>query len=63
MKNPWQIRFDTALEVTRKYIRNTGKSIDAIDIQNIEREIFNTSQLAPSTDDMRIYPFEEGFVF
>lgn len=63
MKNPWQIRFDTALEVTRKYIRNTGKSIDAIDIQNIEREIFNTSQLAPSTDDMRIYPFEDGFDF
>lgn len=63
MKNPWQIRFDTALEVTRKYIRNTGKSIDAIDIQNIEREIFNTSQLAPSTDDMKIYPFENGFDF
>lgn len=63
MKNPWQIRFDTALEVTRQYIRNTGKSIDTIDIQNIEREIFNTSKLAPSTDDMRIYPFEDGFDF
>lgn len=63
MKNPWQIRFDTAMETTRKYILATGKTVTGSDIARIEREVFNTVELAPSTDDFKVFPFENGFDF
>lgn len=63
MKSPYQIRFDTAMDTAIKYSRATGTTITADAISKIEREIFNTTKLAPSTDDMRLYPFEGGFDF
>lgn len=63
MKSPWQIRFDTAMATVREFLKHTGKSVDVPDIERIEAEIFNTFEIAPSTDDFRIYPFEEGFDF
>jgi hypothetical protein len=51
------------MDTSIKYSRATGTTITAEAISKIEREIFNTTQLTPSTDDMRLYPFEEGFDF
>jgi hypothetical protein len=63
MKSPYRIRFDTAMDTSIKYSRATGTTINAEAISRIEKEIFNTTELAPSTNDMRLYPFEEGFDF
>ncbi len=63
MKSPYRIRFDTAMDTAISYSRATGTTITAESISSIEREIFNTTDLSPSTNDMRIYPFEDGFDF
>lgn len=63
MKNPWQVRFDTSLETVRKYILATGKRVGAEDIRKIEDQVFGTTDLTPSTDDYKVYPFEGGFDF
>lgn len=58
MRSPWQIRLQESINSLARWARSQSKPILAKDLIDLERAIFASPDLQPSTDDLKLIPFE-----
>jgi len=59
MNTPWNIRFRESVRTMVRYARDQNRIIGGKDLTDLENAIFGSVELAPSTDNFRLYPFEK----
>lgn len=59
MKTPWDVRLEETIRTLVRFAKDQGRAVTAEDLISLESQVFASASLEPSTDDLKLYPFEK----